>query len=288
MNDMNNKVLACIDHSSYTPSICDYAAWAARRLSAPLEFIHVLDRHPEKAQKLDFSGSIGLGAQESLLQDLSELDEQRSRIAQETGRQLLEAAKLRAISDGIPEPEGRQRHGELVETLSELEGSARLFVLGKRGEAAEAAPQHIGTNLERVVRALHRPILAVPKEYRAPRSVMIAFDGSATTRKGIEMIAASPLFRGLPCHVVMVDAGSSSAGEQLDWAKAALAAAGFEVVPAMLTGEVEAALANYLQAQDLDLLVMGAYGHSRIRQLLVGSTTTTMLRTASVPTLLLR
>jgi nucleotide-binding universal stress UspA family protein len=34
--------------------------------------------------------------------------------------------------------------------------------------------------------------------------------------------------------------------------------------------------------------VMGAYGHSRIRQLLVGSTTTSMLRTTTSPLLLLR
>ncbi|MBU2284983.1 MAG: universal stress protein, partial [Gammaproteobacteria bacterium] len=37
-----------------------------------------------------------------------------------------------------------------------------------------------------------------------------------------------------------------------------------------------------------DLLVMGAYGHSRIRQLIVGSTTTALLRTSPVPVLVLR
>ncbi|OGB26661.1 MAG: universal stress protein UspA [Burkholderiales bacterium RIFCSPLOWO2_02_FULL_57_36] len=285
---MNNKVLACIDHSSYTPSICDYAAWAATRLAAPLEFIHVLDRHPEKAPVRDFSGSIGLGTQEHLLEDLALLDEKRSRLAQEAGRQLIEAAKLRAASAGVAHAEGRQRHGELVETLAEMENDARLFVLGKRGEAAETARQHLGSNLERVVRALHRPILAVPADFRAPRNIMVAFDGSATTRKGVEMIASSPLFRGLPCHVVMADSGSASAKEQIEWARTTLERAGFETHTAIVAGDAEAALAAYLQAHDIDLLAMGAYGHSRIRQLLVGSTTTTMLRTLSVPILLLR
>ncbi|MEO6054349.1 MAG: universal stress protein, partial [Chthoniobacterales bacterium] len=36
------------------------------------------------------------------------------------------------------------------------------------------------------------------------------------------------------------------------------------------------------------LLVMGAYGHSRIRQLMVGSTTTAMVRTCQVPVLMFR
>jgi nucleotide-binding universal stress UspA family protein len=35
-------------------------------------------------------------------------------------------------------------------------------------------------------------------------------------------------------------------------------------------------------------MIMGAYGHSRIRHLLIGSTTTAMLRKSAVPLLLLR
>lgn len=83
---MHHKVLACVDHSSYSSGVCDYAAWAAMRLNAPLEFIHVLARHPETAQKRDLSGSIGLGAQEALLADLAAFDEKRSKIAMKSGR----------------------------------------------------------------------------------------------------------------------------------------------------------------------------------------------------------
>lgn len=285
---MNNKVLACIDHSGFASPVCDYATWAAIRLSAPLEFIHVLDRHPETAQRLDFSGSIGLGAQEDLLADLARLDETRGKLAQEAGRQLMEAVKSRAVAAGVPQPESRLRNGELVETLAELEGEARLFVIGKRGEAAETAPQHIGSNLERVARALHRPILVVSQEFTAPKNFMIAFDGSKTTRKGVEMIAASPLLRGLPCHVVMADAGSAKATEQLHWAEATLTENGFQTTTAMIDGDAETVLADYLEQRQIDLVVMGAYGHSRIRQLLVGSTATAMMRTSSVPLVLLR
>ncbi|WP_426148757.1 universal stress protein [Polaromonas sp. DSR2-3-2] len=45
---------------------------------------------------------------------------------------------------------------------------------------------------------------------------------------------------------------------------------------------------NYLKAHAVDLLVIGAYGHSRVRQLIMGSTTTTLLRTSPVPVLVLR
>jgi len=38
----------------------------------------------------------------------------------------------------------------------------------------------------------------------------------------------------------------------------------------------------------IGLLVMGAYGHSRIRNLVIGSTTTEMLRICPVPVMLFR
>lgn len=285
---MNSKVLACIDHSSYAATVCDYAAWAALRLAAPLEFVHVLDRHPEVARKRDLTGSIGLGAQELLLEELSTLDEQFSRVAQERGRLMLEGAKQRAAGQGVPAPDSRQRHGELVEALTEMEQDAGLFVLGKRGEAAESAPAHIGSNLERVVRALHRPILVTPNAFKQPESVMIAFDGGATTRKGVEMIASSPLFRGLSCHIVMAGTDAASARTHYDWACDALVTAGFTVDGGIRPGEPETVLGDYIKENQIDILVMGAYGHSRIRQLLVGSTTTSMIRTASIPLLLLR
>jgi len=43
-----------------------------------------------------------------------------------------------------------------------------------------------------------------------------------------------------------------------------------------------------VKARGAGLLVMGAYGHSRIRQLIVGSTTSTLLRRSEVPVLILR
>ncbi|MFY0992968.1 universal stress protein, partial [Halomonas sp. C05BenzN] len=75
---------------------------------------------------------------------------------------------------------------------------------------------------------------------------------------------------------------------QLDWALATLRDAGHEAEGAIRAGEVEATLRAYQEEQGIDLLVMGAYGHSRIRHLLVGSTTTEMLRKTRIPVLLLR
>ncbi|RTR07107.1 universal stress protein [Halomonas nitroreducens] len=284
---MTEQVMAAIDGSQFSEGVCDYAAWASLALEAPLTFVHVVDNHPQTAEA-DLSGNIGLGSREHLLEELSHLDEQRAKVAQEQGRLMLQAARDRAIEDGVAEPATRQRNGTLVETLAELEDDIRLLVVGKRGETAHQASEHLGSNLERVVRSLHRPILMVPDAFQRPERVMIAFDGSKTTRKGVEMLARSPLFKGIPCHVLIVGADTGDNRSQLDWALATLREAGHEAEGAIRAGEVEETLRAYKDEHAINLVVMGAYGHSRIRHLLVGSTTTSVLRRASIPVLLLR
>jgi nucleotide-binding universal stress UspA family protein len=43
-----------------------------------------------------------------------------------------------------------------------------------------------------------------------------------------------------------------------------------------------------VEADGIDLLVMGAYGHSRIRSMIIGSTTTEMVRSCLIPVMLIR
>ncbi len=280
-------VMACIDGSPQAAAVCDCSAWASKRLDAPLTLLHVLDRQQYPVSG-DLSGIIGLGSREFLLQELATLDEKRAKLALEEGRMMLDSARQRAISAGVAQPECRQRHGDLVESLRDLQDETRLLVIGRQGEDSGDAIQHIGSQLEIVIRTMQRPILVAPADFSAPQSVMLAFDGSATSRKGVEMLAGSPLFKGMPIHLVMVAADTADNQAQLENARGVLTAAGFNVEIAIRAGEVEPTLHAYQAEHGIDLLVMGAYGHSRIRQFFVGSTTTNMIRTTSTPLLLLR
>jgi len=282
-----NQVMACIDGSPSAAAVCDCAAWASLQMNAPLTLLHVLDQQQYPVAG-NLSGIIGLGSREYLLEELAALDEKRSKLALEEGRMMLDTAKQRVITAGVGQPEIRQRHGDLVESLRDLEADTRLLVIGKQGEDSGADIQMIGSQLESVVRTMHRPILVTPASFSVPTSVMLAFDGSATTIKGVEMLAASPLFKGIPVHLVMVGVDTADSRAPLESARDALAAAGFEVHIAIRAGEVERALHAYQAEHGFGLLVMGAYGHSRIRQFLVGSTTTNMIRTTTTPLLLLR
>lgn len=55
-----------------------------------------------------------------------------------------------------------------------------------------------------------------------------------------------------------------------------------------VAGEPQQVQPELVKRQTPALLVMGAFGHSRLRQLLVGSTTTSLLRLSDVPVLILR
>lgn len=281
----DGHVLAAVDASVYTESVCRHAAWAASRLAAPLEFVHVMDPVKQTAP-VDLAGNLILGERETLLRELSSLDEQRARLAQDRGRLLLMQAQQLAAAAG-DHAEVRLRHGGLLDTLLELEDSVRLFVVGKRGEKADFARGHLGGEVERLVRALHRPLLVASREFRPIRRVLLAYDGSPTTQKAVAIVGESPLFRGLDISVVTVGQGDK-ARSGLDSAVQRLSDAGLAATGRMVEGPPDEAIATCVREDGMDLLVMGAYGHSRIRELIVGSTTNAMLRSCRIPVLLVR
>ncbi|MDZ4124026.1 MAG: universal stress protein [Hydrogenophaga sp.] len=288
---MNNapKVLACVDQSPYADQVTDAAVWAALRMGAPLELLHVIDRHEGAAPATDHSGTIGVNAQENLLNQLTEDEAGVAVREREKGRVFLNRLRLRAQASGVAGPDMRQRHGSLVETLTEQQAGVRLVVMGRRGESSSTTLRDLGRNVERVVRAMDRPILTVTNNFAPPSQVLIAFDGGSAARHAVDMVASSPLFKGIPCHLVMVGKeGRSEASKQLQVAQSALMASGIDTVAAQVVGDPETALARYIEEQRIDMLVMGAYTHSPLRSLFMGSRTSELLRAAKVPTLLLR
>jgi nucleotide-binding universal stress UspA family protein len=126
-----------------------------------------------------------------------------------------------------------------------------------------------------------------PREFHGVQRFGIAFDGSPTTRKCVNMVAMSPLLEGLECHLI-VASDPSRMPEGLDWALETLREAGFDPMLQSEAGHAERVITAQADRLALDLLVMGAYGHSRVRHLIVGSTTTAVLRHCNIPILLLR
>lgn len=287
MTNQPQKIIALIDGSVYAASVCDHAAWIARRTGAPVELIHVLGRR-DVSDIQDHSGTIALGARTSLLEQLAELDAQRAKLISHRGRAILEDAQALLEKAGVTEITTRLRHGDIVEAVADVEGEARVIVIGKRGEAADFAKGHLGSNLERIVRASHKPVFVASRAFKPVRQVLVAYDGGASAMKAIDHIARSPLFQGLGVHVVTVGTATPEVTRGLADAGAMLQVAGIEAETSVLPGQPETVLAKLVEEGRFDMLVMGAYGHSRIRSLIIGSTTTAMIRACKVPVVLMR
>ncbi|HEX2527320.1 MAG TPA: universal stress protein [Geminicoccus sp.] len=285
---MSDTILALIDGSVYAASVCDLAGWAAGRTGRSVELVHVLGRRDSASTPVNLSGDLGFDAQETLLAELAALDAQKAKLAQQRGRLILAQAKARLEAAGVTVPPPKLRVGDLLETVQELQADADLIVIGKRGEAADFAKLHLGSNLERVARAAHKPVLVAARSFQPIRRVLIAFDGGQSATKAVSFIAYGALLKGLEIHLLTVGGETTAAREALEQAQGVLRAAGYAAEGWIVPGEADKVIARHVQDQAIDLLVMGAFGHARLRNLFIGSTTTEMIRSCKVPIMLFR
>ena len=104
-----NTLIALVDGSAYSESVCHHAAWIAAHNDWAVKIYHVLSRR-DGLENQDLSGAIRLGARTRLLEQLSSLDEERAKLAKERGRAILEDAKAIVQGAGDIDVETRLRH----------------------------------------------------------------------------------------------------------------------------------------------------------------------------------
>ena len=279
------KIMACLDGSIYSQSVCDHAAWAAGRLDASVELLQVIGRREISAENR--SGRIVPSARRQLLEELASLDEQRARLMMQNARLTLDESANALRGAGL-EVTTTLRHGDLLETLAEREAEADMVVIGKRGEAADFARLHLGSNLERILRGATRPVLVASRAMKPIRRFMLAFDGRSSALKAVGALAASPLLKD--AEGVLLTAGEPDAGtaRAAEAAAERLGAAGLRVTAKTVTGAPKLAIPKAVKEDGIDLLVMGAYGHSLLKTLLIGSTTSEVIRNSLIPVLVYR
>ena len=282
------NILACTDGSLYASSVYNHTAWAAAKMTASVHVLHMLDPHHEDPVKADTSGRIGLGVKRALLEEIVELEATRAKLARKRGEAILEDATEQLKAAGLNDVVADQKHGRLSDSIDNYERDADLVVIGKRGNHADFAAGHIGHNLERVVRSCQHPVLVTSREFMKMDSFALAFDGGESSKEAVEYAANHPLLSGMHCYLLYVGSGKPKIEAALASAKKTLEAAGYEVTVEQREGEPDKVIGDVVAQDHIDLLVMGAYGHSHIRHLIVGSTTTAMIRTVKIPVLLFR
>lgn len=282
------KIVACVDRSQYSIAVADCASWVASQIEAPVEFLHVIDRHPEQAEGEDHSGAIGFGAQENLLNKLVLSDSEKTKLAKNQGRLFLNGLRERAIENGVAQADSRIRHGSLLDCLQELQGSIRIAIIGRRGETSLASNRDIGRTFEAAVRAIEVPVFGVHEEFKTPERFLFAFDGSAVSKRGVQTVLQSKLFKGMKGTLLMCGDKTEGGTKLLEEAAQSLTESGIPTGFDHVQGDVVAQMLKGLEIHQADMLVMGAYTHSPLRKLFFGSKTEDMLRATKVPALLLR
>lgn len=117
---------------------------------------------------------------------------------------------------------------------------------------------------------------------------MIAFDGGASALRAVDYVAQHRVFAGLTCVLLSVGTETAEMRRALEEAAAVLRSAGYDVETDMLPGQPEDVIPAQIKDGRADLLIMGAFGHARIRSLFIGSTTTEVIRSCQIPLLLFR
>jgi len=279
------KLLICTDGSNYSQEACHYAAWLSQQSGASIKVLYVTDiRQFEVPAIADFSGSLGIQPYDGLVSQMQEMELHKARFIEEHAMAIFEAAGLSAKATFYRET------GLLTDVIDEYSAGVDLILLGKRGENANFATQHLGSMLERVVRASKQPCLVTSRAFKPIKNIAIAYDGGSSCRKALQFIIGNEYLCALKLHLITVTEGGheDQAAATLSQAEAVAKAAGLSPSCQLLGGIVETAISEYIAEAQIDLLVAGAYGHSRIRELFIGSTTTELLRRCLVPVLCFR
>lgn len=142
----------------------------------------------------------------------------------------------------------------------------------------------VSETLRTILRASPRPLVAVPDQLPDGNAVVVAYDGSLQAARTLYAFVASGLMAKHPVHVVSIGDEPLAAARQGNLAVEFLAAHG---VRATLSAESSVDPAGQIMAVARDmnagLVVLGAYGQTRIHEFFLGSVTSTMLAKCPIP-----
>jgi nucleotide-binding universal stress UspA family protein len=278
---MLKSYLVTVDGSDYAAAAVAYATALARRSAARVTLLHVVDIVSLEGPFLaDLSGIVGVVPYLDLQRQVREnlLDK---------GRLVLEdhAAKVREA--GL-ECATVLETGVVSRVICEAAATHDAIVAGRRGEHATWGGLLLGSTLEEVVRGCAKPVLVTPREAAPLTRILAAYDGSRTANRALGLAATLAAGLGLPLVVVAVSSDEEEGRATLAEAEAYLEPHKLDTKAVLEGGSPVEGILQVCRREGCDLVVMGAYGHSRVRELFVGSTTDGLVRKADVPVLLYR
>jgi nucleotide-binding universal stress UspA family protein len=275
------RILVALDGSQHAVAALDYGLWLAERLRATLMGLHVIDIVSIEGSFLhDVSGSLGF---EPYLDFSSKMRD----ALQERGRVILEVFERRCrernVTCSIALP-----IGVVANEICDQARTADLVILGHRGINERFSTGLLGSTTESVARKAPRPVLVSPTVFAPITRPLLAYDGSQRASAALHAAAELASGLGLPLTVVHVERAGSDPDAVLAEARQYLETYGVAVSIRRLSGPPHQRIVDVTRDGQYDLLIIGAYGHSRIIEMVLGSTTEFVLRNTLCPVFLTR
>ena len=276
-----NRVIACIDSSPCIEAVAEAAAWVAKQTQRELVLLQILDYYPASYHLGEISGVIGFESNAMLLKELAELEQKQSELALDYSNNLL-----KHISELIEKRYGLtstkiQEKGDFLEQSFNILKENDVVIIGRVGERAVEKNKPIGSNVENFIRGANCTVMTVGEHFKAPNRYIFAYEYSPTCIKMMKRIAQSDLLKLLQCHLLYVGDHPEVLNEPADF----LTSAGLDVVVEYRYGDVAENILDYQREHGIQLIVLGAFSHSKIHQFFLGSITTNIFRNSTVPLL---
>jgi len=270
-------------------SVFATALAVARLLSAHLEFLHVrLDVQTVLTAMAsnDVSGGAGY---DQMLESLEQDAATRQKAAETAFRDFCEQQKVPVSSDpatDLPSAELRMETGEEPTWLAAHGRAADMVVMGREREGDDTAMD----TLEACLMETGRPVLIAPTVAPTSWSGVVAIAWKDAPEAANAVAAAMPFIELADRVVIMtVDEGRETDAAASERLRHALAWHHAHVEVKSLKPKGRAAVDVLLEAAaaaKVDLLVMGGYSHSRMREVIFGGFTRRVLHGADLPVLI--
>ena len=276
---MIKRILVPTDGSKQASVGVAYSVELAKQHAASLTGLHVVDVKLLEGPFLrDISASLGTAPYVNYQNNISLLLEER-------GTAALEAFQGRCDAAGVSF-ESQQTVGSVSQSIVEKSELADLLIMGRGGEHVEWLQGLLGSTTEAVLRHAKCPVLITERETASLKKFVVAYDGSTHAKKALQFAASIGEAWQVPFEVLVV--GDSEAETTVGEARSYLEAHELAVEYALEAGDPRDVILGFAKGREAELIVMGAYGHSRVRELLLGSTTQHVINQAPCPVLLTR
>ena len=272
---MIKNILVPHDGSPHAASATACALWCAHKFGATVTGLHVVDSVALEGSFLhDISGSMGF-------EPFLDFSSKMRAMLEEKGKTIL-GNFIDRCKDAKVECHEAVASGIVSSNICEHAKLADLVILGRRGANAGFEYGLMGSVAEAVVRKSSKPVLVVPEEFKEPTNALASFDGSVNSAKALHSAAEFSKAFNMPLTVLTLSSDDSGS-EKLKAAEDYLKPYKVEAKLVHIKGDSPSSIVDYLRDNKYGLIFMGASHHSRVFELVLGSTTEFVLRAVNIP-----